>query len=239
MAFETLNPIGPGLEGNAPATQTSAEPRPNALTNDSLMDRPLEVGSQEHQNRLNARREGALLSDATIVAKPLEIPGFNKVTMKNSNISIRWVNWKARDGLQVERMKLAGFEMAQPEDVDIAGLKFRDGELRNGDLVLMKISRPEYLGALKWNARVAQQRVSRENLLAAGVGEIRKAIQNPTGEGRIETIDGQPRIVAEHVDIGQTPQLSQKIQAFVPTGIDIPAIAPEGKLAHPDPARGA
>lgn len=103
-----------------------------------------------------------------IVAKPLRSPNFINLKPKNPNLHLYWGNRSVGDkesGLRFDQLIAMGFQPAKPEQVITmlnqpcpASIQ-RDGRIMYGDLILLIISREEYLGALKWNAETAAYRV--------------------------------------------------------------------------------
>lgn len=89
-----------------------------------------------------------------IVARPLVAPDFTNPKPKNPNVCFRWIEFKARDGFRYQQCIAQGFSVAKKEDLANPeaftvysremGTKFI-----NGDVILMKIDRARYLGALK------------------------------------------------------------------------------------------
>jgi len=110
-----------------------------------------------------------------IEAKPLRAPSITNLFPVNPNISLRFVNrsvGEKESSLRYDQCLAMGFIPAEPKDVYMVnpetGKKIpilpslcRDGRIINGDTILMKISRRDYIGALKWNAESAQRRVRR------------------------------------------------------------------------------
>lgn len=142
-----------------------------------------------------------------IQARPLSLPDFINVKAKNPNISLRWVNRAV--GVQgstqrLDEMIYAGFEPVRPDEVCMPNGKplmtnlIKDGKIIRGDLILMKISREAYEGALKYNWERAVQRLHPGKQLATGRAELNKAVAEK----------GVPRNVM--------PTLSAKLQAFQP-----------------------
>jgi hypothetical protein len=96
--------------------------------------------------------------DDSIVAGPLVDPDFANVIPANPNVSFRWINYKAGDGLRFAQAQAQGFIVATKADVKHGADPYiREGGSKyvNGDLILMKIDRKRYLGALKHKHRVA------------------------------------------------------------------------------------
>jgi hypothetical protein len=142
-----------------------------------------------------------------IQARPLSLPDFINVKAKNPQISLRWVNRAV--GLsgstqRLDEMVYAGFEPATPADVcmmdgrPIMGNLIKDGKIIRGDLMLMKISRAAYEGALKYNWERSVQRLHPGKQLATGKSQLAKAVAER----------GVPRNVL--------PSIQSKLQAFRP-----------------------
>src|SRR5229473_2140948 len=114
-----------------------------------------------------------------IEAKPLRAPNFINLYPNNPNMSLFWGNravGEKESGLRYDQLTAMGFVPAQPIDVfsknPETGQKLpcppsicRDGRIMYGDLILLKIPRADYVGALKWNeqnARSEERRVGKE-----------------------------------------------------------------------------
>src|SRR5215467_6092267 len=112
-------------------------------------------------NNINGVDGGAVSFDTAdpfpeIDARPLQMPDFVNLKPKNAEIRFRWVNRcvGVKESTQrLDEMTYAGFQYALPSDVQGAVLPnlIRNGHIVRGDLVLMKISRAAYDGALKYN----------------------------------------------------------------------------------------
>ena len=145
-----------------------------------------------------------------IEARPLQLPDFINVVPKNPNIALRWVNRAVGvvgSTQRLDEMVYAGFVPAMPNEVEMLrdGKRIavmpnliRDGKIIKGDLILMKIDRAAYEGALKYNWERAVQRLHPGKQLATGRSELNKAIAER----------GVPRSVL--------PTLKSKLQAFKP-----------------------
>lgn len=102
---------------------------------------------------MQPRIDAAELAD-NITARSLAVPDFINVKTKNPNLSFRWINFKAGDGLRYSQAQAQGWQNATYADCAIAGEDIpevykKDGKIINGDVILMKIDRATYLGALK------------------------------------------------------------------------------------------
>lgn len=139
------------------------------------------------------------LYDDTIEAKSLGAIHDHKVVTKNPNLAFRWVNrasGQAAPNLRMEQMEVAGFVYATPADCTVVGLSPRENRFIDGDLILMKMDRRQYLGALKANALSAMSRTDRMGIAKRGRTELRKVV-NEVGAGRM-------------------PDLTRKVATFVP-----------------------
>lgn len=103
--------------------------------------------------------EAALLFNKSIVAKPLVTPEVCSLQVKNTEYQYRWVNRDGQSGRVYMQRRAQGFINATNEDVAIMGgdAVAKDGEIRAGDLVLMKIRRDIYDAAIKWNMEKADR----------------------------------------------------------------------------------
>lgn len=97
--------------------------------------------------------------DEAIIAKPLVTPDFVDIRPKNPNVSFRWVEFKAQDGMRLSQAQAQGWQTATQLDIADGSLSpFRrdnGSKFINGDLILMKMDRGRYLGAKKYKHQVA------------------------------------------------------------------------------------
>lgn len=98
-------------------------------------------------------QEAALLFDKSVVARPLMVPDVCSIKVKNTEYRYRWVNRDGQGGRIYMQRRAQGFINATTEDVEILGgdAQDKDGEIRAGDLVLMKIRADIYDAAMKYN----------------------------------------------------------------------------------------
>lgn len=101
--------------------------------------------------------EAALLFNKGLVARPLMVPEVCSLRVKNSEYRYRWVNRDGMGGRFYTQRKAQGFINATNDDVDVlAGdANTKDGEIKAGDLILMKIRADLYDAAIKWNMQKA------------------------------------------------------------------------------------
>ena len=119
-----------------------------------------------------------------IEAKPLRAPNFINLYPVNPNLSLFWGNravGEKESGLRYDQLTAMGFVPAQPTEVfsrnPETGQRLpcppsicRDGRIMYGDLILLKIPRADYVGALKWNEQNARLRVKKPGVTLEGVG---------------------------------------------------------------------
>jgi hypothetical protein len=123
--------------------------------------------------------------DELLEASPLVTPDFLNLVPAKSDISIRWINFAVGDQkstLRYDQCVAAGFVNALPGDARTASGKpippslVKDGKIIYGDVILMKIGRNAYLGALKANRNKALRRGMRSETSRQGINEVRSAI---------------------------------------------------------------
>jgi len=98
----------------------------------------------------------------SIVAKPLVSKDFTSVKPKNNNLSFFWANRIAGNpsGGRVSQLEAAGFRVATITDCEVPGLKPSNGHWQYGDLLLLCIGKADYLGALKYNEQISNERLN-------------------------------------------------------------------------------
>src|SRR5882762_8127413 len=112
-----------------------------------------------------------------IEAKPLRSPNFINLLPTNPNMALFWGNravGEKESGLRYDQLIAMGFVPAKPEDVltsvgtNCPPSICRDGRIMYGDLILLKIPRADYVGALKWNEQNARLRVKKPGVTIEG-----------------------------------------------------------------------
>ena len=123
--------------------------------------------------------------DELLEAAPLVTPDFLNLVPAKPDISIRWINFSVgeqKSTLRYDQCVAAGYVNALPADAKTANGKpippalVKDGKVIYGDVILMKISRNAYLGALKANRNKALRRGMRTEVSKQGINEVRSAI---------------------------------------------------------------
>lgn len=114
--------------------------------------------------------ETAILFDKAIIARPLMTPEVCSLRIKNHDYRYRWVNRDALGGRMYTQRKAQGFMNATNNDVDVMGadVQDKDGEIRAGDLILMKIRCDLYDGAIKFNIKKSQTLASARGMYLDG-----------------------------------------------------------------------
>jgi len=149
-----------------------------------------------------------------VEARPLQLPDFVNVKPKNPGVSFRWVNRSVgvKESTQrLDEMVFAGFVPVRPDEAlmpdgrPIMSNLIKDGKIIRGDLILMKIDRKAYEGALKYNWERSVARLHPDRQLQTGRKQLASAVAQ----------QGVPR------DVGRT--LASKLQAFRPGSADKPA----------------
>lgn len=163
--------------------------------------------NQSHPMELNDPFPG-------IEARPLQLPDFVNIKSKNPNVSFRWVNRAV--GVQgstqrLDEMVYAGFIPVKPEEAlmpngqPVLANLIKNGQIIRGDLILMKIDRRQYEGALKYNWERSIARMHPDRQLQTGRKQLASEISKA----------GVPR------ELGRT--LASKLSAFRPGTSDKPA----------------
>ncbi len=150
-----------------------------------------------------------------IEAKPLRAPNFINLKPKNPNLSLFWGNravGEKESGLRYDQLISMGFIPAKPDDVtSMEGMPCppsicRDGRIMYGDLILLKIPRADYVGALKWNEQNARLRVKKPGVtIEGGMNEHQK------DDARRQPIDA-------------LASLPKKVSAYVPNLAEVNAL---------------
>ena len=101
--------------------------------------------------------EAAMLFNKAIIARPLLVPEVCSLRVKDSGYRYRWVNRDALGGRIFTQRRAQGFINATNDDVDVMSgdAETKDGEIRAGDLILMKIRADLYDAAMKFNMQKA------------------------------------------------------------------------------------
>ena len=141
-----------------------------------------------------------------IVAKPLRAPNFLNLKPKNPSMSLFFGNrsvGEKESGLRYDQLISMGFVPAKPEDVvtneghPCPPSMCRDGRVMYGDLILLKIPRADYVGALKWNEQNARNRMRRPGV--AIEGGMKSHQESDTRQQPIDVLASLPKKVSAYV----------------------------------------
>ena len=135
----------------------------------------------------------------SIVAAPLNSPDFVHLIPANPDVTFRWVlhTLYKQDGSQnnirFEKAKVEGYAIATQADIKNPPMEYaRDGGTKfiNGDLILMKIDRRKYEGALLYK----DQKAAKQMLAATGKSALRELNREAQGSslatrGKIAAFD--------------------------------------------------
>jgi hypothetical protein len=102
-------------------------------------------------NGMVLSEDAQILLNKSIIAKPLGLPAAETLEIKDSNYRYRWVNRSGAGGSLFARRKAQGFTLATTKEVNPLSVDLTNdtGEIRLGDLVLMKITVGQYQAAMK------------------------------------------------------------------------------------------
>lgn len=114
--------------------------------------------------------DAAILFNKSIVARPLMVPEVCSIHIKNQEYRYRWVNRDGQGGRIYMQRKAQGFTNATSNDVEILNgdAESRDGEIRAGDLILMKIQADLYDAAIKYNIQKAMAMARTRGVMLEG-----------------------------------------------------------------------
>lgn len=188
-----------------------------------------DVGAQAEMFPRSRRRlspEAAIILDKSIVARPLSNPQVADVRIKNTDFYYRWVNRESHNGMMYQRRKLQGFVNATTDDVDLlTGNAVQDsGELRAGDLVLMKLPIEVWKQAVKYNAQKAYSLARSRGLYFE---------QKPS-------TDPFDNTAASRKTVNSDPFSRGKVQPFIPSDAEVEAMVSDSiRTGRADEARRA
>lgn len=149
-------------------------------------------------------------------ARPLQtLDVLDAIRPKNSQLTLRWINRVAGEGLRFNQMVFAGFLVARPDELILKNGKpippefIRENKVIYGDLIAMLIATTIYQSALKHNA-----------LRAMALGD-RLRLKDEAQEVRRNIVGNAPS------------ELARKIQTYVPSEQEVDRLsdrdAKEGK----------
>jgi hypothetical protein len=150
-----------------------------------------------------------------IEAKPLRAPNFMNLKPRNPNMALFFGNravGEKESGLRYDQLIAMGFVPAKPDEILTAEGHpcppsiCRDGRVMYGDLILLKIPRVDYVGALKWNEQNARLRIRKPGVTLEGGRSEHQA-----DDARRQPIDA-------------LASLPKKVSAYVPPLAEVDAL---------------
>lgn len=119
-----------------------------------------------------------IIPDNEIIARPLGMPDFINQKPKNKNMCFYWGNRAVGDKeskMRINDLQAKGFKFAIPSDIEgwdadpekstVPDALIMNNRIIHGDLILMIIPREQYVGALKYNAQSALNRVRKPGIV--------------------------------------------------------------------------
>jgi hypothetical protein len=149
--------------------------------------------------------EAAILFDKSIVARPLNTPEVCSIHVKNTEYYYRWV-YNGSNGVVYSQRKAMGFTNATTDDVEllVGNATADNGEIRAGDLILMKLPYHRWASHVKANM-----------LRAKTLGDMR-GVYNKTDVSTSVFDDTKPA----RVSVSQEPFMRGKVDHFIPDNPD-------------------
>lgn len=160
--------------------------------------------------------DAAILFNRSIVARPLMVPEVCSVKVKNLEYRYRWVNRDGQNGRVYMQRKAQGFTNATLQDVELLGgdVISKDGEIRAGDLILMKMQADVYDAAMKYNMQKAYAMARTRGVYMEGASAD-------------VMVDDKPR----RVSVSEEPFSRQGAEPFIPKSSEIERIVDESTKA--------
>lgn len=135
-----------------------------------------------------------------IEAKPMHAPAFDQIRKKNQNIEIRWVNRFVNGAtaplMRYEQMLAMGWvpvkvnidaktgEASSPDVFIPIGCAIKDGCIQNYDVILMKIDRARYIGAMRYNNERVNKAVQRPGVIAGANENLKQDLAREGALGK-------------------------------------------------------
>jgi hypothetical protein len=202
-------PPTPQVPPVQPPASPAAPTAPAPPENTSVLDEEVAQQIQLHAVRSAASvgRTARMndLMDTNIVAKPLSMgDGFFNLRPKSPDVVFRAIAHRVatNSGLSTMRYEQArGQGYVNVTVADVAGtvppscIRENGQQIVNGDLILMKIGRKDYRGALKWKDLQAIRSTQRATTIETGENELRRAA----------------------METNMPPRLARKLSPFTPS----------------------
>jgi hypothetical protein len=191
-----------------------------ALTNDTArsisdsintgnVNDPIVVDTKTHVRRLSP--EAAIMFDKSIVARPLNTPEVCSIHVKNTEYYYRWVACQALGGRVYMERKAMGFTNATSDDVEIlVGDAVCDkGEIRAGDLILMKLPYGKWASHVKANMMKAKM-----------LGDMRGVFMKSSAGDRAPSTDPMSDDKPVRASVSNEPFQRGQVTNFIPDNPD-------------------
>lgn len=175
-------------------------------------------------NGMMLSEDAQILLDKSIVAVPLGVPAAEQLEIKNNSFRYRWVNRSGTGGSLYAKRKTQGFTLATTADVTPLAVDITNdgGEIRMGDLILMKIPVQRYQQAMK--AVMTKALILQRD---------KKYLTNAAGETPSSSVMSDDNAVVHSAsEINKTTGDGKYMRTFEPTEADL-----EGKMGK-DKAKG-
>jgi hypothetical protein len=154
----------------------------------------------------------------SVTARPLQMPDFVDIKPVNPLLTLRWCNRVAGGGQRLDQVTYAGFIPVKPEEVKYPNGKplppsmIKNGQVLMGDLILMKIDKASYDGALKYNWGRAVSRMRPGEAIRTGQAKLQETLKES--------------------GISNTNALRDKLKVFQPSDAEIEAGEKAGQGLH-------
>ena len=170
---------------------------------------PIVVDSQTRVRKLSP--EAAIMFDKSIIARPLNTPEVCSIHVKNTEYYYRWVAALAMEGQVYMQRKSMGFTNATGDDVDVlvGDAIVTNGEIRAGDLILMKLPYGKWASHVKANMTKAQT-----------LGNMRGVFMNSTAGAKPPSTDIFSNDKPIRASVSNEPFQRGQVTNFIPDNPD-------------------
>ena len=170
---------------------------------------PIVVDSQTRVRKLSP--EAAIMFDKSIIARPLNTPEVCSIHVKNTEYYYRWVAALAMEGQVYMQRKSMGFTNATGDDVDVlvGDAIVTNGEIRAGDLILMKLPYGKWASHVKANMTKAHT-----------LGNMRGVFMNSTAGAKPPSTDIFSNDKPIRASVSSEPFQRGQVTSFIPDNPD-------------------
>ncbi len=147
------------------------------------LPKPIAPGQTTAPTNAQVANAPTIPDDSDIVAKPLVNPDFTNIQPANPAMVLRFVNRLASGGQRFEEAKIQGYIVCKVTDLKKVPntLSVKDGCITYGDLVVMMMSRVDYIGAIKHNEQRARRLVERAQVMGSAYEKMNEALNEVPG----------------------------------------------------------